>query len=394
MNRTGLLGHDPQYPNLCDIPHGCDELYFNTTATSVEHVELARSLAAESIVMLKNDGELLPLNSDVSRVAVVGSACDASNHIQAMLKVWNLGNYYVMGGSGRVIPSDPVSVIRGIKVSAPDSMEIVESLTDDLNRALEAMDGADVVITCGATTSTEGQDRSSLLVDQDNFIRSVVEQAKMPSVVVLMTPGASVISNFSPKSSAVLNGFLLGQETGTAFADIIFGAVTPSGKLPVTFALSSEDYVEPCQSNPCEYSEKLEVGWRGLVNSDVDFPFGHGMSFTTFSYSFSDEPQLLSNGDVTLSVEVANTGKFSGAEVAQVYVNFPDSAGEPLQMKAFSKTPVLLPDQVEVINFTLSAKDLQVWSVKDSTWTSVTGDFGVFVGASSRDMRLKTSVTL
>ena len=211
----------------------------------------------------------------------------------------------------------------------------------------------------------------------------------------LVAVAASVVSSFSKQASAVLNGFLLGQTTGTAFADIIFGFITPSGKLPVTFPLSEDDTVEPCDSNPCSYSEGLEVGWRALVDKDVDFPFGHGLSYTKFDYKLAEEPEILPSGGLSFSVDVANSGDFKGSEVVQVYLGFPKSAGEPaMQMKAFAKTSVLAPDDAQELSFQLSPRDLQVWSVEAAGWIDVQGEFSIHVGSSSRDLRLKSSVTV
>ncbi|GMH83616.1 hypothetical protein TrVE_jg11379 [Triparma verrucosa] len=391
MKKVGLLGTDDQpaaFPNLCDIPGDCDDLFYNATATSAAHEALALSIATQSVALLKNEDDVLPI-SGAKTIAVVGSACDASNNISAMLKVWDLGNYYVMGGSGRVIAEDPVSIVRGLQEGAGDTITIVESTTDDLDQALAAMENADVVLTCGATTSTEGHDRASLLVDQDDFITQLVEAATIPSVVLLNTPGATVISNFSGKASAVLNMFLGGQATGTAWSNIIYGVESPSGKLPVTFPLSEEDAVEPCSSSPCTYDEKLEVGWRGLVEKDVDFPFGHGLSYTNFDY------EVKSKDGLKFELNVENTGKSAGREVVQLYVTYPVAEdAPPVELKGFKKTGVLEPGQSELLEFDISPDDLRSWSTNAGDFVAVSGDFQFDFASSSRDVRVSDTVTV
>ncbi|GMI10032.1 hypothetical protein TrLO_g15347 [Triparma laevis f. longispina] len=391
MKKVGLLGigdSPAKFPNLCDIPNDCDDLYFNATATSPSHSSLALSIATQSVALLKNSDSVLPITGPKT-IAVVGSACDAGNNISAMLKVWDLGNYYVMGGSGRVIAADPVSIVRGLKEGAGDSITIIESTTDNLDEALTAMEGADVVVTCGATTSTEGHDRDSLLVDQDDFITSLVEASTIPSVVLLNTPGATVTSNFSGKATAVLNMFLGGQVTGTAWSNIIYGVESPSGKLPVTFLKSEDDAVEPCSENPCVYDEKLEVGWRGLIEKDVDFCFGHGLSYTEFDYD------IKSNDGLKFELSVENTGKTAGREVVQLYVTYPEAEdAPPVDLKGFKKTGLLQPGQSELVQFNIDSDDLRSWSVSVGDFVTVPGDFKIEFASSSRDARATATVTI
>ena len=133
-----------------------------------------------------------------------------------------------------------------------------------------------------------------LLVDQDDFLSEILDAALIPSVVVTLTPGASVLTNWVDKADSVLNLFLSGEETGHSVADVPFGSVNPSGKLPVTFPLSEEYAVAPCRFTvkECVYDEGLLVGWRGLHERPVAFPFGHGLSYTTFTYDWANGSDL------------------------------------------------------------------------------------------------------
>jgi len=165
-------------------------------------------------------------------------------------------------------------VLDGIKEAGEAAgIEVVSSVTDDVDEGVTAMEGADAVVLCGATTSTEGKDRSSLLVDQDDFLSEILDAALIPSVVVTLTPGASVLTNWVDKADSVLNLFLSGEETGHSVADVLFGSVNPSGKLPVTFPLSEEYAVAPCRFTvkECVYDEGVLVGYRGLQDKDVGF---------------------------------------------------------------------------------------------------------------------------
>merc|ERR1719461_2066662 len=183
-----------------------------------------------------------------------------------------------MGGSGRVIPEAPISIVQGLKNAGVD---FSYSASDDVNAAVQAFQGADVGIVCGGTTSSESFDRKTLKVDQDSFISTVVRQSSKPVIVLLMTPG-TFTADWSFQATAVLNMFLGGEQLGNAYADVLVGDVNPVGRLPVYIPMSASDATPPCPRNPCNYSEKLLVGWRGMEGKQVRWPFGHGLSYTNF----------------------------------------------------------------------------------------------------------------
>ena len=395
MIGVGLMaeeeGGEVKFPSLCEIPDGCEDLYFNKTATSDEHVALARKIGAEGAVLLKNDGNVLPLDG-IKKIAVVGSACDPSNDIEKMLKVWNVGNYFVMGGSGRVIPASPVSVMEGVKeASAERGIEVVESISDSVEEGVAAMEGADVLILCGATTSTEGSDRDNLYVDQDDFLKEILAETEIASVVVTMTPGATVLSNWAASADGILNVFLAGEETGHAVADIIFGSVNPSGKLPVTFPLSEDDTLEPCgllALTDCTYEEGVLVGYRGLQDKEVGFAFGHGLSYTDFEYEWGEEGGEI--GREGGEVKVTNSGSVAGREVVQVYFD----GGEGYELKSFVKTGLLQAGESVVVKFEFADKDWSVWDNVLGHFVVKGGEWRVGVGGGSRDIRITGAVVL
>ena len=402
--------------SVCTGGKDCGHYLYEANATSTEHATLARTIAAQSAALLKNDNATLPVRPGAT-VRVVGEACDAPYNLAA-LSQWNVGNYYVMGGSGRVINPVSTSILAGLRQRARRSNVTV--LTSDTPAAAAAAAAAgedadvDLIITCGASWSSEGADRTTLKVDQDAAIAQLVAQAKAPVAVLLTAPGALVTSSFDGGAAAVVSMFLAGQATGLAWADVLFGDVNPSGRLPVTFLQSEADAVEPCPGVQCDYTEGLAVGYRGLWGKPVAYPFGHGLSYTAFKYSAAAVvpcpgpggrrgpagPGAAAGGDpvqppVCVGVTVANDGAVPGAEVAQLYLTFPADAGEPSPaLRGFAKTAVLKPGASEDVVFRLSAHDLSVYDVRLGGFAMASGAFEAAVGASSRDTRATVKFTV
>ena len=374
------------------VPTGkgeCDHFLYEANASTPEHTALARTLAANGAVLLKNKGGVLPLKGG-QKIAVVGDACDAPYNM-ASLRAWNAGNYYVMGGSGRVINPASTSILTGLKARAASATPPA-TITSDVN-------GADVIVTCGATWSSEGNDRSTLKVDQDADISGVVTaavKAGTPVVVLLTAPGSLVTKSFDAAADAIVTMFLAGQVTGLAWADVLFGDVNPNGKLPVTFPVSESDVVEPCKETNCVYSEGLAVGYRALDGKAVSFPFGHGLSYTKFAYSavniLTNDSTADCKAAICIDVHVKNVGEVAGAEVAQLYLTYPLSASEPgSPLKGFKKTFVLAPNASEAVRFELLDEDVSVWSSVSHSFEVVRGEFIAHVGSSSRDWRVNNT---
>lgn len=187
--------------------------------------------------------------------------------------------------------------------------------------------------------------------------------------------------------------FMPGQEYGNAITDVLFGDVNAAAKLPITFP-KTENEMEfnqsqwPGTNGISVYSERLNVGYRWYATHGVSpaFPFGHGLSYTSFEYS-----DLAVNGR-TVTCKVKNVGHVVGAEVAQLYLGFPSTAGEPpKQLKGFQKLG-LEPGQTATVTFTLDEQSFSVWDTKTHQWSLVPGDFRVMVGSSSGDIRLNGSI--
>jgi len=262
--------------------------------------------------------------------------------------------------------------------------------------ATTAASGADVAIVVTGVTSSEGSDRSTLALNDDALISAVV--AANPRTIVVVYSPAQVLMPWSNQVAAILVGGLPGQEEGNSLASVLFGDVNPSGKLPYTIAQNASDYPAntaqqwPGVNGNANYSEGLLVGYRWFDSQNITplFPFGHGLSYTTFSYAnLSVSPATTtSTGNVTVAFDLTNSGTRAGAEVPQLYLGFPAAAGEPPKsLKGFQKI-TLQPNQTQHITFTLTPDLFSYWN---NTWQVATGVYPVMVGSSSRDIRLTGS---
>jgi len=353
------------------------------------HRLLAQSVASKAVVLLKNDG-ILPLQKEhVSRVAVLGPAADARCSVTEtdMGKCMN----YFGGGSGSVIPGSAVTPLQGITERArTEGISIVpcsdfKSVTASVNAAVMA----DVVVVVGAISATEFVDRDVfhkelMMADDVDSIISTVSAYK-PTIVLMQTPGA-VIMPWLDKVKAVANLFLAGEATGVAWASLLFGDVSPEGKLTVQFPKSLKDTIRNTYDRHFEYREGLFTSYRNPF-MEYAFPFGHGLSFTNFNY---DTPQIVKATcavEVCASLTITNVGSRPGAEVAQAYLEFETAANTPKRiLRGFYKTRVLKPGESQPAFFNFTARDLSVYSVETARW-EVQSLAKAHIGASSADIR-------
>ena len=240
--------------------------------------------------------------------------------------------------------------------------------------------------------------------EQDLLIQAVV--AANPRTIVVVASGGAVLMPWLEQVPAVLESWYGGQEQGNALAAVLFGDVTPSGKLPVTFPRSDHD--TPVSSpeqysrteNVAHFSEGLAVGYRGYDQLGIEplFPFGYGLSYTSFAYDQLHVEPETSDGTRAVQVRftVTNTGARAGAEIAQVYLGLPASTGEPpKRLVGWAKVEVE-PGETKEVSVALdpnaSSRPLSYWNVNTNGWEIASGDFQVYVGASSRDIRLTGSL--
>lgn len=370
---------------------------------TAEQRQVARTAANQSIVLLKNAG-VLPLRAEsVRKIAVIGPSA----------AVARTGG----GGSSLVRPKYAITALDGIKEAAGSGVDVGYALgaamegedagKTPLELREEAValarksDVAVVVVGYSPKLEGEGFDRKSmdLPAGQDELIEAVAGANK--DTIVVITAGAPVtMTRWIGRVPAVVYAWYGGQEAGHAIGDALFGAVNPSGKLPVTFPKALQDSPAyghyPGENLHVEYAEGIYVGYRGFDKRDIEplFPFGHGLSYTTFDYSrLKVSPGKVAAGkavSVSVSVSVRNSGARAGAEVVQLYLQPPPSRVDrpAKELKGFSRV-MLQPGQTRTVSFTLDKAAMSFYDSAVHDWVAEPGQFTVLVGASSRDIRAK-----
>ncbi len=271
-------------------------------------------------------------------------------------------------------------------------------------RAVDAAKDSDAVIIVAGLSDTfesEGHDRPDMNLpgDQDALIRAVA--AVNPNTVVAVNAGSPVVMDWVEAVAAVLLAYYPGQEGGHALADILFGDVNPSGKLTVTFPKRLADnpaYIHYPGWKDVHYGEGIFVGYRYYEKKDLQplFPFGHGLSYTSFAYSNLQVPtKVAQSEDFTVSLTVENTGQVPGQEVVQVYIRDVESTlPRPVkELKGFEKVR-LAPGEQQEVTFTLTPRALSLYDPHLPGWVAEPGQFEVLVGASSQDVRLQQMIEL
>jgi beta-glucosidase len=272
--------------------------------------------------------------------------------------------------------------------------------TPDIQSAVEMARQADVAIVFAGEFQTEQYDRPTIALEglQEQLIRAVAH-ANPRTIVILQNGGPVAAGAWANDVSSVLDMWYPGEENGDALADLLFGKVNPSGKLPVTFPLlpsqvvagvhwSAEPYDGPARN--INYPERLNVGYRWYLRNCIKplFPFGYGLSYTTFRFEHLTVRKSNAASPVFVSADVQNTGNVAGAEVAQLYLSYPKEAGEPIEvLRGFSKVQ-LAPGQTRRITFEMQPRDLSIWSTPAQQWQQIPGIYKVAVGYSSAELAL------
>lgn len=276
------------------------------------------------------------------------------------------------------------------------------------SRFLEAVAAArasDIAVVCVSTAGTEGegQDRPSMALpgDQDALVAAVA--AANPKTIVVLNNGTPVLMPWLSKVLGLVEAWFPGDEGGHALASVLFGDVSPSGKLPTTLAASREAYPDygnfPGKNEEVRYAEGIYVGYRFFDKQHAQplFPFGCGLSYTAFQYSHLrlSQPSLTPEGTVAVSVDVTNIGRREGAEVVELYVHdpAPKIAKAVRELKGFGKVD-LLPGQTKTVTMTLRARDLAYCDVPYKRWKADAGEYDIQIGASSRDIRKQAVLRL
>ena len=399
-----------------------------------EHQQKALEVAREGIVLLKNNG-LLPMDkTEIKTLAVIGHNANrrfagrgGSSQVNALYEITPLeGIRNLVGDDVEVVfaegyePYYDESLFRGEGGDAAsqsrenrEDVELARTANEDLMKeAVDLAEEADAVIFVGGwihghegmpwgqgTYDAEARDKLNLklIFGQEDLIRQI-NTVNDRTAVVLMGGSNVEMENWLPATPAYLHAWYPGMEGGTAIAEILFGEVNPSGKLPMTFANSHEDY--PSHSigefpgdGTVDYAEDIYVGYRyfDTQNKDVIFPFGFGLTYTSFE--FSDLQVTKQEDKVIVQTTVTNTGDREGAEVVQVYVHHKEpSVGRPIrELKGFEKVE-LEPGAAATVNIELDESAFKYYHPEELRWVLESGGYEVQVGNSSRDIKLSEEV--
>ncbi len=373
------------------------------SSNTPEHQRLAREAADEAIVLLKNRDHLLPLApGKIRSLAVIGPmAAEAS--IQG-------------GGSAHINPYYAISPLEGLRKRCGSDLEIgyeqgckvvtaegneIDPDTAGINAARDLAARMDVAIVFAGLTwqmESEGFDRKEIdLPPQQVALIKSVARANPNTVVVLSNGSALEMKSWIDGTGAVIEAWFSGQEVGNALAGVIFGDTNPSGKLTETFPARYADtpaYTNyPGENGEVVYGEGIFVGYRYYEKKGIEplFPFGFGLSYTTFEYTdlvtVSADPG--SGVIVNVSVRVRNNGKVAGKEVVQLYIHDPvSSLVRPVkELKGFAKVQ-LEPGQSKIVEFSLKQRDFAYYDPGRKSWAAEAGTYEILVGSSSRDIRL------
>ena len=360
------------------------------------HRNLSRKVAEESVVLLKNEKGLLPITKEkYKKVAVIGAFAREPR--------------YQGGGCTLVNPiriSRPYEEMeklagKNIELTYAKGYELKDETSDELiHEAEEAAREADIAVIFGGlwvAYDREGFDRKHLEIDSSHIrLIEAVSRVQKRVVVVLSNGDAVVMSPWLDHVGAVVEQFLVGETVGEALARVLFGVVNPSGKLPVTFPKRLEDTsAYPYFPGECShhvYGEGIFVGYRYFDKKKIEplFPFGYGISYTTFQYSAirADRSQMKDTDTVTVSVDVTNTGCVKGKEIVQIYVSDEKSRLKrpEKELKAFGKVE-LEPGETKTLTFTLGYRDFAYYDPEASDWVVEEGIFHIHAAANAGDIR-------
>jgi beta-glucosidase len=409
---------DPPQPESPNVMHG---------------FEVAQKTAEEGAVLLKNEREQLPLNAaSPQSIAVIGGHADVG-------VMSGGGSSQVSPAGGNPVPPAPElsknpmtafmllevyhrsAPLQGIQQKAPHATVKFDSGTDPASAAALAK-SSQVAIVFAVQHASEGMDLNNLSLpgNQDALIEAVA--AANPHTIVVLETGGAVLMPWIDKVAAVVESWYPGIRGSEAIANVLFGDVNPSGKLPLTFPRSEADLPHPIHIGPpkpdanhpmpklagapgligmamgigpffdVNYDEGLKVGykWYDAEKKPVLFPFGHGLSYTTFAYS---ELKVMPGDAITVSFTVKNTGKRAGSEIAQIYASLPESAGDPPNRLVGWARVDLAPGESKQAAVTVNRDRLTIFDEGSDSWKLPPGQYTIRVGASSRNLPLQQTVS-
>ncbi len=411
MFASGVVD-DPPEKGVVDVMHGFD---------------VSRTIAEHSIVLLRNEGSQLPLNAaTIHSIAVIGAHSDVgmiSGGGSAQVDPMG-GNAIMPPGKGQTHWQDqiwfPTSPLRTIRAKATGAKVEFDAGTDS-SSAVALAKTADVAIVFAYQWESEGMDLDSLsLAEHQNELIAAVAAANPHTIVVLET-GAAVTMPWADRVTGIVEAWYAGTQGAEALANILFGDVNPSAKLPITFPKSDADLphhsiVKPPRGSTTNgepeawkkiaaglpafqttYDEGLKVGykWYDADKKEVLFPFGFGLSYSTYNYSnLHVTPSDTPGGKLRLNFTVTNSGKRAGTEIAEVYATLPAAAAEPpKRLIGWSKVK-LNPAESKEVTVEIEPQFLSIFNTDQHSWQQVPGEYVFMVGGSSQSLPLKESVSL
>jgi len=391
------------------------------------NAQIARRAASEGMVLLKNENGALPLEQGIKKIALFGNASyetfiggSGSGYMPTVYRInivdglKNAGHVtddslreaymsYIKENTPK--PASMIAAMMGHRLPAPE-MPVDQSLADKL---AESSDVALVTIgrLSGETADRKVEGDFNLTETERTSLGNVTQafHSRGKKVVVILNIGGVIeTASWRDLPDAILLAWQPGQEAGNSVCDVITGKVNPSGKLAVTFPLAYSDAPsagnfpgvevknDPIIKREVVYEEGIYVGYRYYNTFGVRtaFPFGYGMSYTSFAYSNLGLSSKKFPDKMTVSVDVTNTGQVAGREVVQLYVSAPGELDKPAEeLKGFAKTGLLKPGESQTLTFTLNTRDLASFNTDRSAWIADKGRYQVRIGASSEDIRLE-----
>ncbi len=358
---------------------------------SKEHIELSRKAAAESMVLLKNENHILPLNKEsYSSLLVTGAN---SGNLDALL-----ANYHG-------VSSELVTFVEGITKAAGPAVAVQYDLgcndTDTVHFGgvwASGMSDATIVVV-GLTPVMEGEEGDAFLAENGGdrmkldipashvaFLKKLRASHNRPIITVITGGSAMNIAALEPYSDAIILAWYPGEQGGNALADVLFGECSPSGRLPVTFYKSLDQL-------PDYESYDMEGRTYRYFDGEVQFPFGFGLSYVDFDYKWMEKPNEFYDASDTLQfkIEVTNNGQMNALEAVQVYVGYPEIEGMPVkELKQFKKVEINKGSQ-QIVEFTIPVWEMAKWDESCHDWNLYDGNYSLFVGGNSKNEKLSVS---
>ena len=368
--------------------------YGEDSVSNSYHTNLARKMAQQSMVLLKNEKNILPLNSkDYPAIMIVGPNAASLDAL--------LGNYHgVSNKTVNFVEGITAAVNAGTRVEYDQGCDYIDTVRFG---GTWAAGNADITIAViGFTPVYEGEEGDAFLADGRGdrknlslpaahiaYMKALRKAHKKPIIAVITSGSAVDVSDIEPYCDAIILAWYPGEQGGNALADILFGKVSPAGRLPVTFYKSFDDL--PSYD---DYSMKGRT-YR-YYNGEVQYPFGFGLSYTKFDYTWIKQPSIPKPIQEVLqfSIKVSNTGTTDGDEVVQVYVQYPNGERMPLkELKAFKRVPVKKGTD-KTVSFSIPLTEFQKWDLQQKKWVLYDGEYKIVIGGHSRDAKLNSMINI